>query len=159
MVARPVKTLGTGTEPPLHGIGIFEPTGASAEIVAYVSDAIAEINAVRPLAPGLTHKLAEEILFDRVHSSAVTEGNRLTRRETIVVLAEGLVEAGSRKDHVEGVLPRSGGDPLEMSIRPAWRCATFVEAIAQQNMNTGIPDRPSQTGPSTISTRSAEAFF
>jgi Fic family protein len=46
-------------------------------------------------------KLQTEILHDRVHSSAVTEGNRLSRRETIVVLTSGLVEAGAKRDELE----------------------------------------------------------
>lgn len=45
--------------------------------------------------------MESEILADRVHSSAVTEGNRLSRRETLVVLSTGLIEAGSRKDVTE----------------------------------------------------------
>lgn len=88
-------------EPPLHGIELFAPTGATQEIVGYVDEAVQEIESFRPLDAALTSKLAEEILFDRVHSSAVTEGNRLTRRETIVVLSEGVVEAGSRRDRLE----------------------------------------------------------
>ncbi|MDV2467406.1 Fic family protein [Acinetobacter chinensis] len=60
-----------------------------------------EIDEQRPLAPYIVEKLQEEILFDRVHASAVIEGNKLSRRETIVVLSNGILEAGSRKDQQE----------------------------------------------------------
>lgn len=66
-----------------------------------VQESIKEIDEQRPLAPHITEKLQEEILFDRVHASAVIEGNRLSRRETIVVLSCGILEAGLRKDQQE----------------------------------------------------------
>jgi Fic family protein len=85
----------------LADASIFAPTGASSEIVQQVDEAISEIERHRPLSRGLTKRLSEEILYDRVHSSAVTEGNRLSRRETIVVLTTGVVESGSRRDVIE----------------------------------------------------------
>lgn len=88
-------------DPELHGIEIFEPTGASADLVRYLDEAVREIDSFRPLPVEIVARLNEELLFDRVHSSAVTEGNRLNRRETIAVLTAGVIEAGSRKDVVE----------------------------------------------------------
>lgn len=85
----------------LLSAGMFEPRGASVDLVKQVQEAVQEINAHRPLPQSVLERLQGEILADRVHSSAVTEGNRLTRRETIVVLTTGLVEAGSRRDILE----------------------------------------------------------
>lgn len=89
------------TVPNLLDIGMFEPRGASADLIRQVREAICEINARRPLSAVVVGRLEGEILADRVHSSAVTEGNRLSRRETIVVLTTGLVEAGTRRDALE----------------------------------------------------------
>ncbi|MCZ7652603.1 MAG: Fic family protein [Thermoanaerobaculia bacterium] len=79
----------------------FSPTPASKELLAHATEAIAEIDGHRPLREDTVRRLEAEILSDRVHSSAVTEGNRLSKRETIVVLTTGLIEAGSRKDELE----------------------------------------------------------
>lgn len=80
---------------------IFAPTGASKYVIEDVDAIIASIDARRPLSPDLVARMESEMLADRVHSSAVTEGNRLSRRETLVVLSTGLIEAGSRKDVTE----------------------------------------------------------
>jgi hypothetical protein len=82
----------------LLNVSLFEPTGASLDLINAVTEAVGRINAERPLPSEVTKKLQTEILYDRVHSSAVTEGNRLSKRETIVVLTTGVVEAGSRRD-------------------------------------------------------------
>lgn len=79
----------------------FSPTPASRELLAHVQEAITEVDSQRPLPEEMLGRLETEILSDRVHSSAVTEGNRLSKRETIVVLTTGLLEAGSRKDELE----------------------------------------------------------
>ncbi|PKO37284.1 MAG: Fic family protein [Betaproteobacteria bacterium HGW-Betaproteobacteria-6] len=79
----------------------FEPRGATLDYIEEVEESINEIDAQRPLAAHILDKLQKEILYDRVHASAVIEGNRLSRRETIVVLSSGIVEAGSRKDQQE----------------------------------------------------------
>jgi Fic family protein len=79
----------------------FEPAGASLDLISQVEEVIDEINAYRPLSHTVLERLHTDILYDRVHSSAVTEGNSLSRRETIVVLTTGIVEAGSRKDQLE----------------------------------------------------------
>lgn len=80
---------------------IFAPTGASLYVIEEIDAIIAKIDARRPLSADLIARMESEILADRVHSSAVTEGNRLSRRETLVVLSSGLIEAGSRKDVTE----------------------------------------------------------
>lgn len=79
----------------------FLPSGATLEYLEEVDESIGEIDAQRPLPPAIVQKLQEEILYDRVYSSAVIEGNRLSRRETIAVLSSGVLEAGSRKDQQE----------------------------------------------------------
>lgn len=79
----------------------FAATGPAVEILKDIGVAIGEIDARRPLPNAVVRRLESEILADRVHSSAVTEGNRLSRRETLVVLSSGVIEAGSRKDSLE----------------------------------------------------------
>lgn len=79
----------------------FALDGAVRDLVKQLDEAIAEINSRRPLPTGVVEKIQSDVLADRVHSSAVTEGNRLSRRETLVVLSTGLIEAGSRKDALE----------------------------------------------------------
>lgn len=81
----------------------FAPRGATLDYLEEVDESVSEIDGHRPLQPHIIDKLQKEILYDRVHASAVIEGNRLSRRETIVVLSSGIVEAGSRKDQQEVV--------------------------------------------------------
>lgn len=69
--------------------------------MADVDEAIAEISRHQPLAEQVARQLTEGLLYDRIYSSAVTEGNRLSRRETIAVLSTGVIEAGTRKDVTE----------------------------------------------------------
>ncbi|SFE49860.1 Fic/DOC family protein [Marinobacter sp. DSM 26671] len=79
----------------------FKPKGVTLDYLEEVKESVLEIDEQRPLPSHITEKLQEEILFDRVHASAVIEGNKLSRRETIVVLSTGILEAGSRKDQQE----------------------------------------------------------
>ena len=90
-----------GTPLDLTDAAAFEPLGASSDIIAQVLEVTAEIDSRRPLSPSVLERLQTDILYDRVHSSAVTEGNRLSRRETIIVLSTGVVEAGTRRDRLE----------------------------------------------------------
>jgi Fic family protein len=85
----------------LWPVETFEPKGATREIVEDLERAVNEIEQHRPLPEHIGRKLSEDLLYDRIYSSAVTEGNRLSRRETIAVLTAGLIEAGSRKDVAE----------------------------------------------------------
>jgi Fic family protein len=85
----------------LLDIDTFAPAGATREILGDVDRAIDEINQHRPLPDHIGRKLADDLLYDRIYSSAVTEGNRLSRRETIALLNAGIIEAGSRKDVAE----------------------------------------------------------
>lgn len=85
----------------LMGIDGFTPKGATVEIIEDVDREVAEINRHRPLPHHINRKLSDDLLYDRIYSSAVTEGNRLSRRETIAVLSAGIIEAGTRKDVTE----------------------------------------------------------
>ncbi|MBY8073181.1 hypothetical protein KW488_11470 [Vibrio fluvialis] len=85
----------------ISDIDRLKPKGATLDYFDEVDESVKEIDDQRPLAVDITQKLQEEILFDRVHASAVIEGNSLSRRETIVVLSTGVLEAGSRKDQQE----------------------------------------------------------
>lgn len=85
----------------LRDIERFFPKGATRTLLAQLDEGIAEINSYRPLAPDLVKKISDLTLTDRVRSSAVTEGNRLSKRETIMVLSGRVIEAGLRRDEVE----------------------------------------------------------
>jgi len=85
----------------ISDIDRLKPKGATLDYFDEVYESVKEIDEQRPLDVDITQKLQEEILFDRVHASAVIEGNSLSRRETIVVLSTGVLEAGSRKDQQE----------------------------------------------------------
>lgn len=85
----------------LHPLNMFTPSGATVEILGDLDALVREIDSYRPLDPDLSRQLMDDLLYDRIYSSAVTEGNRLSRRETIAVLSSGLIEAGSRKDTTE----------------------------------------------------------
>ena len=85
----------------ISDVGRFAPQGASGYVIEQVEEAKREIERRRPLPIEIVRRLESEILADRVHSSAVTEGNRLSKRETLVVLASGVIEAGARKDVIE----------------------------------------------------------
>lgn len=82
-------------------VSLFKPKGVTIDYLAEVDESVSEIDKQRPLSSDIIYKLQEEILFDRVHASAVIEGNSLSRRETIAVLSNGILEAGSRKDQQE----------------------------------------------------------
>ncbi len=85
----------------LMGLDAFTPKGATVEIIEDVDREVAEIDRYRPLPQHISRKLSDDLLYDRIYSSAVTEGNRLSRRETIAVLSAGIIEAGTRKDVTE----------------------------------------------------------
>jgi Fic family protein len=95
------------TQPPeqrgidLWPLEAFAFKGATAEIVGQADELIAKIDRHRPLPADLNRRLMDDLLYDRVYSSAVTEGNRLSRRETIVLLTQGVVDAGTRRDRSE----------------------------------------------------------
>lgn len=82
-------------------INSFSAKGASLDYMDEVMDSVREIDQQRPLSAHIVDKIQKEILYDRVHSSAAIEGNKLSRRETIAILSSGIIEAGSRKDQQE----------------------------------------------------------
>jgi Fic family protein len=79
----------------------FTPSGATVELLGDVDSVVAEIDRSRPIPAHISQAFREELVYDRIYSSAVTEGNRLSRRETIALLEAGVIEAGSRKDVAE----------------------------------------------------------
>jgi len=85
----------------IQDIQRFLPKGATLALIEQLDEGVKEINAYRPLAPELVKKISESTLLDRVRSSAVTEGNRLSRRETIMVLSGQVIAAGLRRDEIE----------------------------------------------------------
>ena len=93
----------TGTEQSsiLHPLSAFAPKGATTELLADLDAAVAELDSHRPLPPDISERLHEDLVIDRVYSSAVLEGARLSRRETIAALQMGLIDAGTRKDEAD----------------------------------------------------------
>lgn len=56
----------------------------------------------RPLSPHLVHKLKEQFSFEMTYNSNAIEGNKLTLKETYLVINDGLTVKGkSLKDHIE----------------------------------------------------------
>jgi len=90
-------------DPELHSLDAFEPRGATRVLLDDVDQAIREIDEHRPLRPEISERLLEDLLIDRVHSSAFLEGSRLSRRETIAALQVGVIEAGTEKDEADVV--------------------------------------------------------
>lgn len=60
------------------------------------------IQSKRPLSPQLVKKLREQFSFDLTYNSNAIEGNKLTLKETYLVINDGLTVKGkSLKDHLE----------------------------------------------------------
>lgn len=63
---------------------------------------LALINKSRPLPPSLVKKLQEQFKIEMTYNSNAIEGNKLTFRETFLVISEGItIKNKSLKDHLE----------------------------------------------------------
>jgi Fic family protein len=73
-----------------------------ARILKRLSDSLAELNRQRPLKPTILEKLREQFTVEMTYHSNAIEGNRLTLKETLLVLREGVTIKGKNlQEHLE----------------------------------------------------------
>lgn len=65
-----------------------------ARILKRLSHSLAELNRHRPLKPSILEKLREQFTIEMTYHSNAIEGNRLTLKETLLVLREGVTIKG-----------------------------------------------------------------
>lgn len=69
-----------------------------------IKEKLKRLNSLRPLPPSAIQKLREQFEIEFTYHSDAIEGNRLTERETFLVIKEGLTIKGkSLKDHLEAI--------------------------------------------------------
>ncbi|MEN0057715.1 MAG: hypothetical protein AAGB31_02680 [Bdellovibrio sp.] len=67
-----------------------------------IDEKLLQIQSHRPLSGSLTQKLKEQFSIEMTYNSNAIEGNRLTLKETFLVINEGITVKGkSLKDHLE----------------------------------------------------------
>lgn len=72
------------------------------EILARLDEKLARLNSFRPLPQTVVRKLREQFALEMTYNSNAIEGNRLTLKETFLVINEGLTIKGKPlKDHLE----------------------------------------------------------
>jgi Fic family protein len=73
-----------------------------ARILKRLSSSLAELNRHRPLKPSILEKLREQFTIEMTYHSNAIEGNRLTLKETLLVLREGVTIKGKNlQEHLE----------------------------------------------------------
>lgn len=73
-----------------------------AAVLKRIDQKFAEIKAKRPLSPIIVQKLKEQLSVELTYNSNAIEGNKLTLKETYLVVQDGLTVKGkSLKDHLE----------------------------------------------------------
>ena len=73
-----------------------------ARILKRLTSSLAELNHHRPLKPSILKKLREQFTVEMTYHSNAIEGNRLTLKETLLVLREGLTIKGKNlQEHLE----------------------------------------------------------
>jgi Fic family protein len=72
------------------------------ELLRRIDEKLEAIESHRPLPPSVVAKLREQFSVEMTYNSNAIEGNRLTLRETLLVINEGITVKGkSLKDHLE----------------------------------------------------------
>lgn len=72
------------------------------DIIKRIESKMDELNRLRPLPPAAVDKLRQQFEIDMTYNSNGIEGNRLTLKETFLVISEGItVKNKSLKDHLE----------------------------------------------------------
>ena len=73
-----------------------------ARILKRLTDSLAELNRHRPLKATTLKKLREKFTIEMTYHSNAIEGNRLTLKETLLVLREGVTIKGKNlQEHLE----------------------------------------------------------
>ena len=92
---------------------------------------LAALKALRPLAPAQVEKLRDQLQIEITYHSNAIEGNRLTLRETYLVLREGMTIRGKPlKDHLEAKDHREALDFLFELV--SGRNVTVSEMLIRQ---------------------------
>jgi len=74
----------------------------SKDVVRRIESKMVELNQLRPLPPSAVNKLRQQFEIEMTYNSNGIEGNRLTLKETYLVISEGItVKNKSLKDHLE----------------------------------------------------------
>jgi Fic family protein len=67
-----------------------------------IDSKLSQLNKLRPLPPSAVAKLKEQFAIEMTYNSNAIEGNKLTLKETFLVISEGITIKGrSLKDHLE----------------------------------------------------------
>jgi Fic family protein len=78
------------------------PSLLDARILKRLSDALDELNSHRPLKASVLQKLRDQFTVEMTYHSNAIEGNRLTLKETLLVLREGMTVKGKNfQEHLE----------------------------------------------------------
>lgn len=78
------------------------PSLLDARILKRLSDALDELNSHRPLKSSVLAKLRDQFTVEMTYHSNAIEGNRLTLKETLLVLREGMTVKGKNfQEHLE----------------------------------------------------------
>ena len=77
-------------------------TSSNARILTRLSESLAELNRHRPLKPAVLEKLRDQFTVEMTYHSNAIEGNRLTLKETLLVLRQGVTVKGKNlQEHLE----------------------------------------------------------
>ena len=72
------------------------------DVIRRIESKMSELNQLRPLPPSAVNKLRQQFEIEMTYNSNGIEGNRLTLKETYLVISEGItVKNKSLKDHLE----------------------------------------------------------
>ena len=78
------------------------PTLSDDRILQRLTGSLTELNRHRPLKPAILKKLREQFTIEMTYHSNAIEGNRLTLKETLLVLREGITIKGRNfQEHLE----------------------------------------------------------
>ena len=78
------------------------PKKLDSRILVRLDESLAELNRHRPLKQNILKKLREQFTVEMTYHSNAIEGNRLTLKETLLVLREGVTIKGKNlQEHLE----------------------------------------------------------
>ena len=120
---------------------IISPECAS--LFARVDSLKAELDRRRPLSLGELKRLQEEFLVEFTYNSNAIEGNKLTLRETALVLEGVTIDKKSLKEHLEAVGHR---DAFLYVQQPVSEKVTITEKVIKDIHSLVLMDRPKDKG-------------
>lgn len=104
-------------------------SSASEALIKDVGESARRVEEYRPLSAEVVRRIDEELFGERVYSSNAIEGNTLDLRETVVILQEGNISGGRKREVLEA---KNLGDAARMIT--AWgdegvRCHTIEHLL------------------------------